>query len=787
LRRRQPELLPSQVYPVDEWRLVERRFSRKLLPRVETLFALANGYLGMRGNHEEGRPAHEHGTFIAGFHETWPIVHAEEAFGLAKTGQTIVNVPDAQLIKLYVDDEPLFLPTAHLSSYERILDMREGVLYRSLVWETASGKQVRVRSRRLISLRHRHLAAFQYEVTVLNADAPIVISSQLLNREDADAPDEPHMKVDPRTSRSFADRVLEQRLKRVEDARLILGYRTTSSRMTLACGVDHVIETGNDYQLASDATEDLGKVVYIIEAQAGEPVSLTKYATYHTSRNVPARELVDRASRVLRRAVDLGIDSLVATQRELVGQFWDRCDVVVADQPEIQQAVRWNLFQLMQASERAEGEGIPAKGLTGSGYEGHYFWDIEIFVLPFLSYTEPRIAKNLLRFRHSMLPKACDRARELSHVGALYPWRTITGDEASAYYAAGTAQYHLNADIAFAIKRHVDITADLELLADGGAEILLQTARLWEDLGFYDDDGVFHLHSVTGPDEYTTVVNDNAYTNLMARQNLRYAADVLDLMQEAEPDRYRMLCRDAHLQPDEPAAWRRAADAMYVPYDEKRGVHPQDAHFLEREVWDFEGTPPEKYPLLLHYHPLVIYRHQVIKQADVILAMFLLGDEFSHEQKARNFAYYDPLTTSDSSLSPPVHAIAAAEIGEAAAALDHFRLALFMDLADVGANVDHGVHVASAGGVWQALVSGFGGLRDYDGQVSFDPRLPREWTGLSFPLQVRGQRFDVEITHEEIAFRLRDGEGLEVTVRGTDVTLVAGERVALPLEEDADA
>jgi alpha,alpha-trehalose phosphorylase len=787
MKKRAPVRLPEHDYPVDEWRLIERRFSRKFLPRTETLFALSNGYLGLRGNLEEGRPVHDQGTLINGFHETWDIVHAEEAYGLAKTGQTNIDAPDATTIKLYVDDEPLFLPTAYLDAFERVLDMRQGVLERNLVWETASGKRVSVRSVRMVSMEQRHLAAFLYEVTVLNADAPVVISSQLINRQDTDLPDEPGGDFDPRASKGFDRRVLVNELRYHRDARVGLGYRVANSGMTLACGMDHHLDTDNEVRARTDVDGDVGKVVYRVDAQEGRPIRLVKYASYHSSGGVPTKELADRVHRTLDRAVAAGWEPLAASQRTFMADFWDRSDVRIEGQPDLQQAIRWNLFHLIQATARAEGTGVPAKGLTGHGYEGHYFWDVEIFVIPFLCYTEPRIARNLLRFRASMLDTARERARELGHAGALFPWRTITGEEASAYYQAGTAQYHLNADIAYAIKRYVDVTGDKGLLLDAGAEILVETARLWVDLGFYDDEDAFHLHAVTGPDEYTTVVNDNAFTNLMARLNLNYAVSVVDWLRVAEPYRYRVLCEDVGLTYDEVEAWHAAAVAMHVPFNEKRGINPQDAHFLEREVWDFARTPQNRYPLLLHYHPLVIYRHQVLKQADVVLAMFLLGNEFSFERKTANYRYYDPLTTSDSSLSPPVHAIVAAEIGDVESAVDHFRLALMMDIADVGANAHHGVHIASTGGVWMSLVYGFAGLRDFDSNYSFDPRLPAEWSRLSFPLCVSGQRIDVDLDHERMRFVLRTGDGLELTVRGEAVRLRPGEpaEVALMRQEIA--
>lgn len=764
--RRKPLPLDPIDYPVEPWRLVERRFDEELLPRIETLFTVSNGYVGLRGNHEEGRPAHEHSTLIAGFHETWPIQHAEQAFGLAKTGQTIIDVPDAKIIKLYVDDEPLFLPTAVVHGYERALDFRSGTLDRSMVWETPSGRRVEIRSRRLVSLPHRHLVALQFDVCVLNADASLIISSQLVNRQDAAAPEDERV-PDPRV-RTLEGRVLHNHIRSAQGTRLLLGYRTSESGMSLGCGADHLMRTECDYQVMSECQDDLAKVTYTVDAKLGVPIQLTKFAAYHSSRGVAPRELVDRAERVLSRATAAGFDQIASQQRESLDLFWEASDVEVEGDDAVQQAVRWNLFQLHQATARAEGSGVPAKGLSGHGYEGHYFWDIEIFVLPFLCYTDPRIAKNLLRFRHSMLDAARARARELNEDGALFPWRTISGDEASAYYQAGTAQYHLNADIAYALKRYVDVSGDVEALSEFGAELLVETARMWTGLGFFDQHERFHLYTVTGPDEYTTVVNDNAFTNLMARLNLNYAATVLDELRERDPQCRRGLASDIALRDDEPLTWRRIADSMHVPFDAERCINPQDAQFLEREAWNFEGTPAENYPLLLHYHPLVIYRHQVLKQADVVLAMFLLGNEFDLEQKRRNFDYYDPLTTSDSSLSPPVHSIVAAEILNDVRAMEHFRLTLLTDLADVASNSEHGVHVAATGGTWMALVYGFGGLRDFDGRIQFDPRLPKDWKRLGFSLRIRDTRLRVDLTHETMTLRLSEGTSLEVEVFGQE-------------------
>jgi alpha,alpha-trehalose phosphorylase len=449
----------------------------------------------------------------------------------------------------------------------------------------------------------------------------------------------------------------------------------------------------------------------------------------------------------------------------------------------MQQAIRMNLFHILQASARAENNGIAAKGLTGNAYEGHYFWDTEIYVFPFLIYTSPHTAKNLLRFRYGMLDQARARARELSHRGALFPWRTITGDEASAYYAAGTAQYHINADIMHALRKYVNITGDEEFLFQYGAEMLVETARFWYDLGFFSprQKGKFCINGVTGPDEYKTVVNNNTYTNLMARENLRYAIETVERLQVQQQQVFQALIQKTGLETSEVEEWKMAANNMYVPFDATTGIYPQDDTFLDRQPWDFKNTPADRYPLLLFYHPLNIYRRQAIKQADVILAMFLLGHEFSLEAKKRNFEFYDPLTTGDSSLSSCIQAIMALEIGEFHKAVEYVRAALLMDLADIGGNVKDGCHIASMGGTWMVFTYGFAGLRDYDGTLSFRPQRPPESeASLRFPLTYRGQVLDVEITADSTTYSLRGGEKLLIRHEDQEITVTRGRPSVIP-------
>lgn len=772
-------------FPVDPWKIIENSFSNSDYGKTETLFTVANGYIGMRANPEEGREAHTHGTFINGFHETWRIKHAEEAFGYAKIGQTIVNVPDAKLIKLYVDDEPFLLSHADLDEYERVLDFRSGVLSRNIEWRTPAGRRISIKSQRMVSFEHRHLAMMTYEVRTLDHKASIVISSQLLNRQDGE--DEYYVPsaalgegTDPRKASRFDHRVLEPRLQRHEKDDIILGYRCNNSKMTIACGYRHLVAAPSEYKIENMVNKDYAKSVIKVQLEKGQSLKIVKLVAYHTSTGVPAEELADRCQRTLECASADGSKKLFDGQKQWLAEFWENSDIEIDGDLQSQQAIRWNLFQLAQATGRAQENGIAAKGVTSSAYEGHYFWDTEIYLLPFLAYTNPEMARKLLRFRWQMLPSARERAKELNQKGALYPWRTINGQEASAYYAAGTAQYHINAAIAYALKKYYNATGDFDFLSKEGAHILIETARLWEDLGFFSEEQgktSFHIHRVTGPDEYTTVVNDNFYTNVMARFNLDYAMKTIQSIKEKKPEIYEALCRETGLSSEELEKWRKASELMYLPYDEKRKIHPQDANFLDLEPWNFKDTPQEKFPLLLHYHPLVIYRHQVLKQADVVLALFLHGEMFSIEEKRRDFDFYDPITTGDSSLSVCVQSIVAAQIGYKELAAQYFQRALYLDLMDLHGNTADGVHVASAAGVWAVIVYGFAGFVDKGESIYFIPKLPLDWKSVSFKLKRNKSLLQVNLEKNRCTVLVLKGTDVCFEKEGKSVFLNSGENI----------
>jgi alpha,alpha-trehalose phosphorylase len=428
--------------------------------------------------------------------------------------------------------------------------------------------------------------------------------------------------------------------------------------------------------------------------------------------------------------------------------------------------VRFALFHTLQSAARAEKRAIPAKGLTGDGYDGHVFWDTESYVLPVLAYTAPDAVRDALLWRHSTLDLATERARQLRLGGAAFPWRTIRGHECSAYWPAGTAAFHINGDIADAVLRYLHATGDDAFARGEGLELLVATARLWRSLGHHDARGAFHIDGVTGPDEYSAIADDNVYTNLMAARNLAGAAESCA--------RHRDEAAALGVDDEEVAAWRDAAAAIAVPFDSELGVHQQSAGYTAQERWDFESTEPNEYPLLLHFPYYDLYRKQVVKQADLVFAMVAFGDRFSAEEKARAFAYYEPLTVRDSSLSACMQAILAAEVGHLELAFDYFGEAALMDLDDLEHNTRDGLHIASLAGSWIAAVAGFGGFRDHAGAFSFDPRLPPHLERLAFGLMLRGRRLRVEIVPGEARYALVDGEPLELRHEGTPFTLEQG-------------
>lgn len=761
-------MIKHPAFRVLPWALQETELDLALLAQSESLFALSNGHIGVRANLDEGEPHGLPGTYLNGFYELRPLVEAESQYGGPESSQTLVNVTNGKLIRVLVDDEPFDVRYGVLRVHDRVLDFRAGTLTRTAEWTSPAGRTVRIKSVRFVSFVHRAIVGISYELEPLDGPANVVIQSELVANEQI-----PSVAGDPRAASALESPLRsEEHLARATGAVLI--HRTRRSRLRVAAAMDHRINGTSRVRVETETSPDSARLVVTDVLEPGQQLRLVKLVAYGWSaeRSLPAMR--DQVAAALAAAGQAEWDGLLVAQRRYLDDFWARADVEIGGDPELQQAVRFGLFHVLEAAARGEGRAVPAKGLTGTGYDGHSFWDTETFVLPVLTYTVPTAAADALSWRHATLPAAQRRARQLGQAGAAFPWRTIHGEECSAYWPAGTAAFHVNADIADAAIRYVGATGDETFERDVGVDILVQTARLWRSLGHHDLQGRFRIDGVTGPDEYSAVANDNVFTNLMAARNLAGAASVCERHQDR--------ARELGVEPEEMADWRAAADRMFVPYDARLGVHAQAQGFTEHEMWNFGAMKPSDYPLMLHFPYFDLYRKQVVKQPDLVLAMQLCSDAFTDEQKARNFDYYERITVRDSSLSACTQAVLAADVGYLNLALDYVAEAALIDLQDLEHNSRDGLHIASLAGTWIALVNGFGGMRDHAAVLGFAPRLPEGLTSLAFSITRRRLCLRVDVTVREAAYRLVGCTGeLHITHYGDPLTVSGPDPTKRPI------
>ncbi len=756
-------MIDHPAFTIDPWTVRESHLDLDILAQSESIFALSNGHIGLRGNLDEGEPNGIPGTYLNSVYEERPLPYAEAGYGYPLSGQTVINVTNGKLIRLLVDDEPFDVRYGTLHGHERVLDMRAGTLIRSVHWTSPAGRTIRVTSTRLVSMTHRSVVGINYTVEATDGPVRVVVQSELMANESL-----PGSGLDPRSAAALASPLaVEENI--VYDHSAVMVHRTKVSGLRVAAAMTNQVDCSTETLVDAEGMEDVTRMTVAARLEPGAPLRIVKLVAYGWSGERSRVALHDQVVAALADARQTGWDGLLTEQRAFLDDFWAGADIEVDGDAEVQQAVRFGLFHVLQAGARTERRPIPAKGLTGPGYDGHTFWDAEIFVLPVLTYTRPQAAADALAWRRDTLDVAQEHARSLGLTGAAFAWRTITGEECSGYWPAGTAAFHVNADIADAAVRYVDATEDLEFERTTALPLLVSTARLWRSLGQHDIDGRFRIDGVTGPDEYSALADNNLYTNLMAQQNLRVAADRVGIYPEAS-SAFEVTLEEA-------ASWRDAADAIVIPFDERLGVHSQSEGFTDHDRWDFSSTRPEHYPLLLHYPYFQLYRKQVVKQADLVLAMHLRGDAFTAEQKSRNFAYYEALTVRDSSLSACTQSVMAAEVGQVELAHDYLGETALMDLSDLEHNTRDGLHIASLAGTWIALVMGFGGLRASDGRLTFAPRLPGGISTLTFRLRYRGRRLRVHIQAEKATYEILEGTPLEVWHHGESVQIDTGPMV----------
>ena len=713
----------------DPWRLVADGETLDL-QQLPALFAIGDGFVGLRGPGDKAGAAR---VYLNGVFEKMPITYHESGHGFTRESDVRLAVADATTPRITIDGVALGAP-------DRIaLDMARGTLVQHF---TMNGRNIRVEQ--FAAMAHPGLVMARVQVSSAGAPASVTVT--------------PVVSTPPGTAEEPAD-------DSVQDPRIGPSFGRSPWRPLADLG---------EGRGRVDRLDRSGFVVAAVVAGGGtvavstEAITLDCAGAYAAERGDGADEAaLTSAESLLRVAAERGFDALAGEQAQWFSDFWQDAFVAFPEAPRAEQAVRHGLFQLIQAVGRGGNTSIGAKGQTGEGYEGHVFWDADAYVLPALLSVRPELARDLLKWRIDRLEPAFANARAMGQSrGALFPWRTIDGGECSAYFPAGSAQYHINADVARALSCYLDFTGDDELLTRGGARMLVETARIWLEIGFHDPErgNAFVINRVTGPDEYSALVNNNLYTNALAAEHLRFAAKVgtkAGLVDKTEALRM-----------------ERAAEAMLFPFDEARGIYAQDDAFFTLQPWPFATTSGDRYPLLLHFHPLEIYRHQVAKQADAVLLLSLMPDRFDATMRRAMLDAYEAVTVHDSTLSASAFATAAAQLGDTERGARYWRISVLTDLLDLFCNSDHGLHMAALAGGWTALTCGFGGMRTSESRLNFAPR-PIPGVGpYAFRVRFRGRQIEVACNaNGEPSYRLLSGEPLTVLSHGEPVDLVLTEQV----------
>lgn len=739
---------------INGWKISEEGINREQIAQTETIFALSNGYFGTRGSFEESLSEyHNDATYMNGFYDKENITYGESAYGYAKERQKMIDIPNGKLIDLEVDGERLSIDKSNIILHKRELDLQTGVLKREFIFETSSKKQVKAEIERFVSSTRKELMVINYNIKALNFSGNIKLISGLKEVP----PNIPSSEDDPRVG-SLDKRLPLIRINSVfgKEETIFNEYVTDSSKLYLALGVAHSLDRSAIY--SKSTSEEKTEIVVDIDLLENEEVNLTKYVYY---KRLDSKDEFAEARKEVEDLNKITFKKLKNEQKQYFIEFWEKSDVEIQGDNETQAAIRYNMFNLLQNVGKNGKTNICAKGLTGEGYDGHYFWDTEIYVMPFFVYTNPYIARKLLEYRYSILDAARDRAKEMSYEGALYPWRTINGQETSAYYPAGTAQIHINADICNAIKLYYEVTKDTDFIKEMGLEILVETSRFYKSYSEFIEGKGYCFNSVTGPDEYTAIVNNNAYTNMMIKNQISFLVDLIDELKISG------LIKELpfNMTTEEFNKFKDMSENIYI---KKIGnLTAQDDSFLEKAPWDFKLRP--KKPLLLNYHPMVIYKYQVLKQADLVLAMYLLSDKFTMEEKKENYAYYEPLTTHDSSLSECIHGIVAAEIGNNEIAYKYFEDTVKTDLYDNHNNVKDGVHIAAMAGSWLGITAGFGGVRLINSILHLNPMLPDKWEGYKFKINYRDSLIEVAVSKSGVTANIVKGKEQKIVLYGKTI------------------
>ena len=760
----------SNRFAVHPWKIIETEFDPDNFRHTEAVMALANGYMGQRASLVEG-PQHLEslpGNYVAGVFDSYPNPTMIPLKGRPQNPSEMVNLPDHLPVRIRIGEERVDPTLCDIEQYERTLHMDRGVLTREMTCETPGGRRFRLRTVRFLSLRRRHIAATRIELTPVNFCERMSYESL----------------VDGTVSN-----VRHEHLGDVESVRTLTGAQGVTCR-TLCSEIEVAVlshQRCNDPR--AEVSYRLGDRVsqqwFCPTTLPRQTFCLDRIVAVATSRDCDvdgdpleaARDFIEDANRC-------GFDHLLAEQEEAWSELWDRVQISIQPREggdELTQGLRYCLFQMMQNAPHEDPTlNIGAKGLTGEHYSGTYFWDTEVFMLPMFGFVLPEVARNLVHGRCRMLPGARRKAREMDLEGAAYPWMSdAEGNESCTLWQFSLLGVHVTSAVAWGVWLEWCHSGDLDLVAESGIDVLVETGRFWLSRVFWRDDiRRYVINRVLGPDEYHQGVDNNFYTNIMARENLLRATELAERLREERPDEFLAAADRLQLDAEEIDRFRKVAEKIHLPRDEERDISLQDDRFDRLEPHDLEKNPPGG-ALNAAWSYDRIMRTQLLRQGDVVVAHILLGHRFTENQIRRDFEFYEPKTTHDSSLSFCHHSIVAARLGKLEMALDYFLRTARLDLDDLHGNTWMGVHTACLAGAWQCVALGFGGLRWYEGELSLDPKLPEQWESYSFSLHWRGTRLNVTVREEEVELETDGGE-LELELAGRPVTAGSDKRV-LPL------
>ncbi|WAA13049.1 glycoside hydrolase family 65 protein [Fervidibacillus halotolerans] len=731
-----------RLFEIDEWKIRTKQLSKEHKRLQESLISIGNGYMGMRGNFEEDYSGdHHQGVYIAG---VW--FPDKTRVGWWKNGYPeyfgkVINTVNFLKTNIYINGEKVDLFVDQLHDFHLELNMKTGVLYRDFTIEK-HGLRYRIQVERFVSLDVKELCAVNISVTSLDADADIKIVSALdgdVRNEDANYDEMFWMPVKS-----------EKRSLVVETKPNPFGIEQFSVAVTMENRTSN-LEKQSDHVTDLEVSESfLGTVL------KGEKATLEKRIIVTTSRDYEKEKVLSAGKKILDEIGKFRYDELKESHERLWEKRWERADVTIGGDPANQQGIRFNIFQLFSTYYGEDKRlNIGPKGFTGEKYGGATYWDTEAFVFPFyLATADPSVAKHLLEYRYEQLPQAYDNAKKLGLKGALYPMVTFNGVECHNEWEITFEEIHRNGAIAYAIYNYTNYTGDQSYLVEKGIDVLVGISRFWADrVHFHKEKQVYMIHGVTGPNEYENNVNNNWYTNYIAVWTLKYTLEALKLVSKEKR-------LSLNITDEETKDWQHIIDHMYFPYDEKRKIYVQHDTFLDKELKTVQDLSSDDLPLNQKWSWDKILRSCFIKQADVLQGIYFFGDHFTMEEKRRHFEFYEPMTVHESSLSPSVHTILAAELRRGDKAVELYERTARLDLDNYNNDTEDGLHITSMTGGWLAIVQGFAGMRTYNGQLSFAPIIPKKWTDYSFHVNYRNRLLFVHVKRDETSITLVKGDPL---------------------------